>query len=79
MGDDKQFESGERVVLGTRDASSMTKFRWSGNEPSGLSEVQWAEELGAKWEDDELVIYDYPGFLGLLEMYESDGYLNDND
>ena len=45
----------------------------------GLSEVEWAEELGAKWEDDELVIHDSPGFVGLLEMDESDGYLNDND
>jgi hypothetical protein len=76
---DKDFESGERVVLGTRDRSSMTKFRWSGNEPSNLSELEWAEELGAEWEGDELVIYDYPGFVGLLEMYEQDGFLNDND
>jgi hypothetical protein len=76
---DKDFEQGERVVLGTRDNSSMTKFRWSGNEPTSLHEVEWAEELGAEWEGDELVIYDYPGFVGLLDMYERGEYTIDND
>jgi hypothetical protein len=57
----------------------MVKFKWSGNEPSNLSELEWAEELGAKWEGDELVIYDYPGFVGLLEFYEKNEYLPDND
>jgi hypothetical protein len=57
----------------------MTKFRWSGNEPTSLHEVEWAEELGAEWEGDELVIYDYPGFVGLLDMYERGEYTIDND
>jgi len=79
MAEDKDFAEGERVVLGQRDNKSMTKFRWSGNEPSSLSEVEWAEDLGAQWEGDELVIYDYRGFAGLLEMYEKGEYLPDND
>lgn len=57
----------------------MTPFRWSGKEPPGLSEVEWAEEMGAKWEGDELVVYDYPGFEGLLDAYERGEYTIDND
>ncbi len=80
MVDDQEFQSGERVVLGTRDkSSSMSNFKWSGNEPANLHELEWAEELGAEWEGDELVIYDYPGFEGLLEMYERGEYIPDND
>jgi hypothetical protein len=41
--------------------------------------MEWAEELGAKWEGDELVTYDYPSFVGLLEYYEEDEYMSDND
>lgn len=70
--------SGKRVVLGKRE-NSMVGFRWSGQEPDGLSEVEWAEELGAKWEGDDLVIYDYPGFVELLEYYQGNDYLIDND
>ena len=51
----------------------MTKFRWSGNEPSNLSEVEWAKELGAQWEGD------YRGFVGLLEMNEKGEYTIDDD
>jgi hypothetical protein len=40
---------------------------------------EWAEELGAKWEGDELVTYDYPSLTGLLEYYEKGEYLPDND
>lgn len=47
--------------------------------PLGLNEVEWAEELGAKWEGDELVTYDYPTFNALLKYYENDEYLPDND
>lgn len=75
---EKTFESGERVVLGKR-VDSMVKFRWSGNEPDGLDELEYAEELGAQWEDDELVIYDYPGFVDLLSYYKDEDYLADND
>ena len=71
--------SGERVVLGRRDRSAMTRFRWSGKEPEALNDVDTAEELGAQWKGVELVIYDYPGFAELLEYYESGSYLPDND
>ena len=74
----KTFSSGERVVLGKRQ-KGLTKFKWSGNEPDDLSEVEWAEELGAQWEGDELVIYDYPGFVELLEYYKEGEYTIDND
>lgn len=79
MADDKDFPSGQRVVLGRRGTTSMVRFQWSGNEPDGFSDVETAEELGAKWEGDELVLYDYPGFLGLLAYYEGDEYQIDND
>ena len=39
---------------------------WSDEAPLGLSDVEWAEELGAKWEGDELVTYGYPSLTGLL-------------
>lgn len=71
---------GERVVLGQRDKfNTMVPFRWTSDAPSGLNDVEWAEELGAKWEGNELVTYDYPSFIGLLEYYESDDYMIDND
>jgi hypothetical protein len=54
-------------------------FHWSDGAPPGLNEVEWAEELGAKWEGDELVTYDYPSLTGLLEYYEKDEYQPDND
>lgn len=72
-------ERGERVVLGQRNESSMNPFQWSGKEPEGLSDVEWAEELGDKWEDDELVTYVYPAFEQLPEHYEKGEYLPDND
>jgi hypothetical protein len=71
---------GERVVLGRRDKfSTMVPFHWSQEAPPGLNEVEWAEELGAKWEGDELVTYDYPTFIDLLKYYEKNEYLPDND
>lgn len=57
----------------------MVPFHWSEDAPPGLNEVEWAEELGARWEGDELVTYDYPTFLGLLGYYERNEYLPDND
>lgn len=73
-------EEGERVVLARRDKfNPMVPFRWSEDAPPGLDDLEWAEELGAKWEGDELVTYDYPTFSDLLEYYEQDQYLPDND
>jgi hypothetical protein len=71
---------GERVVLGRRDNfSTMVPFHWSTDAPPGLNDLDWAEELGAKWEGDELVTYDYPTFVALLDYYEKNEYLPDND
>ena len=77
--DDDKFPTGQRVVLGHRGATSMVRFQWSGDEPAGLTDIEWAEELGARWEGDELVIYDWPGFAGLLGYYEKGDVLIDND
>ncbi len=42
---------GERVVLGRRSkVSTMVSFHWSEDASPGLNELEWAEELGAKWE-----------------------------
>ena len=70
--------SGDNVVLGWRQRNSMTPFKWSGNEPDGL-DLETAEELGATWEGDTLVVYDFPGFIELLQYYESGEYTIDND
>ena len=71
---------GERVVLGRRDNfNTMVPFRWTEEAPPSLVDVEWAEELGAKWEGNELVTYDYPSFTELLTYYENDEYLPDND
>jgi hypothetical protein len=75
---EKTLESGERVVLGKR-VNSMVKFRWSGNEPEGLDEMEHAEELGTRWQGDELVSYDYSSLVELLTYYKDDDYLADND
>jgi hypothetical protein len=57
----------------------MVPFHWSDDAPPGLNDLDWAEEMGARWEGDELVTYDYPTFTALLEYYENDQYLPDND
>ncbi|MFN2569908.1 MAG: hypothetical protein ABR564_09980 [Candidatus Dormibacteria bacterium] len=71
-------ENGERVVL-VRRTNSMTPYRWTGVEPEGFYDVEAAEELGARWEGDELVTYDLPHFLGLYEYFKNNDYLIDND
>ena len=71
---------GDRVVIGRKGGSSMVKVRWTEAAPQSLCNIETAEELGAKWEGDELVVYDMPGLLQLLEYYEGNaGYMIDND
>jgi hypothetical protein len=70
--------AGQRVVL-ARKENSMTKYRWTGAEPSGMYEVDLAEELGARWEGDELVTYDVDSFHALYEYHQNDEYMIDND
>ncbi len=69
----------ERVVLAHKGSSSMVPVHWTEAAPASLYEVEAAEELGAKWEGDELVTYDLPGFTELFEYYENNEYLPDND
>lgn len=70
---------GERVVLGRKGPSTMVRIRWTENAPSALSDVDDAEEMGAKWEGEELVTYDFEGFLEQFEFYQSNDYMIDND
>jgi len=70
---------GERVVLGRKGTSSMVKVRWTDKVPGDMNEVSDAEEMGATWEGDELVTYDYDGFLEQYAYYESNDYMVDND
>lgn len=67
----------ERVVLGRKE-KTMVGFRWTGNEPDDLNDVELAEELGAVWEGGELVIYNMPSLLWGLE-HLNDEYMIDND
>ncbi len=69
----------ERVVLARKADSSMVRVRWTEVCPEGLYKVEDAEELGARWEGDELVIYDLEAFLQLYQYYEDNEYLPDND
>lgn len=38
-----------------------------------------AEELGARWDGEELVVDDFEAFLDAYQMYEDGEYLIDND
>ena len=69
---------GERVVL-ARKERSMIRYRWTSAAPEGLSDLAIAEDLGCKWEGDDLVTYDLEGFIQLLEYHAGAEYLIDND
>ncbi len=71
-------ESGKRTVL-VRRQKGMVRYRWTGAEPEGMSEVEVAEGLGAQWEGDELVTYDLDGLHALYEYHQGDDYMIDND
>lgn len=67
-----------RTVLARRERS-MIGWRWTGEEPDGLTDIDMAEQFGARWEGDELVHYDMESLEWQLEQYEAGGYLIDND
>ena len=69
---------GERVVLGRKTPMGFVKFQWTGEEPEGLSEVGFAESLGAVWEDDELVTYHLDGLKHNYQHW-ADQFLEDSD
>ena len=70
---------GERVVLGRKGGSSMVKIRWTDKIPGDINEISDAEEMGAVWEGDELVVYDFEGFMEQYAYYQSNDYMIDND
>ena len=67
----------ERVVSGRRERSTVG-FRWSGEEPEGLNDLDLALELGAAWEGDELVTYDLESLAWQMEHMGDDDMI-DND
>ncbi|MGI8686548.1 MAG: hypothetical protein ACR2MO_15910 [Acidimicrobiales bacterium] len=67
----------ERVVLGRKE-KSMIGFRWSGNEPKDLNDLDLAVEVGAIWEGDELVTYNMESLVWEME-HLGDDYMIDND
>ncbi len=71
-------DKGERVVLGQRTPGGMVDFQWSGNEPEGLNDVHLGELIGATWEGDELVTYNYPLIAFNLSHF-SEEFLEDSD
>lgn len=68
-----------RVVLGRKGPSSMVKVRWTAEAPDSLSDLEVAEELGARWDGDELVVDDFEAFMDAYQMYEDGEYMIDND
>ena len=67
-----------RVLLGRRTPDGMVKFQWTGAEPEGLSDPGFAENLGAVWEDDELVTYNYDLLVHNFGHW-GDQFLEDSD
>lgn len=68
----------ERIVLGRRERT-MVGFRWSGNEPDTLNDIELAEKSGAVWEGDELVHYDMDSLVWQITHFDEDDYMVDND
>ncbi len=71
------MERVERVVLGRRE-KSMLGFRWTGNEPKDLNDIELAEELGAEWEGNELVHHNMASLVWQMDHLD-DEYMIDND
>ena len=67
-----------RVVLGRRTPYGMVKFQWTGEEPDGLNDPEFAENLGALWEGDELVTYNYDLLVHNYGHW-ADQFLEDSD
>ena len=57
----------------------MVKVQWTDECPEAINDLEYAEELGATWEGDELVTYDIESMKQLAGYYEEDAYLPDND
>ncbi len=67
-----------RTVLARRE-KSMIGWRWSGDEPAELNDLDLALLLGAQWEGDELVHYDTEALQFQLDQFHNGAFMNDND
>lgn len=67
-----------RIVL-ARSENSMIGWRWTGNEPAGLNDLEVAIQFGAYWDGDELVHDDVDALQWQVEHYNSDDFMQDND
>ncbi len=73
------MSAGRRVVRARKGRSSMVKVMWTPDSPPGLNEPDVAEELGARWDGEELVAEDFADFMENYEQYENDEWMIDND
>ena len=69
----------ERVVLARLGHTSMVKIRWTPEAPQSVNDPELLEDLGARWEGDELVTYDLNELLERIELHESADFMIDND
>jgi hypothetical protein len=69
---------GERIVLARRTPEGMVKFQWTGAEPPGLDSIDFAEQIGAIWEGNELVTYNMQHLLHNYGHW-ADEFLEDSD
>lgn len=67
-----------RTIL-ARKENSMIGWRWTGEEPDELNDLELAEQLGAVWEGGELVHYDMETLRWQLAQYHHGDYMYDND
>lgn len=56
----------------------MVSLQWTGPEPDGLVDPEWALALGATWEGNELVTYDLPALKRSFDQWGNQ-YLEDSD
>ena len=56
----------------------MVGFQWTGAEPEGLDDPDFARALVAQWEGDELVTYDLDQLSHFFEHYD-DQWIADPD
>jgi len=71
-------EAKYRVLLGHRTPDGMVRFQWTGAEPEGLDDPNFALSLGAVWEGDELVTYNYELLVHNYGHW-ADQFLEDSD
>ncbi|MGH2692788.1 MAG: hypothetical protein ACRDHM_09830 [Actinomycetota bacterium] len=71
-------DSDDRVVIARKAPDSFVGFQWTGEEPAALNDTEIAEDLGAVWEGDELVVHNMTAFTHAVE-HSLDGYQYDPD